>query len=59
MALTHDKQVQILILLTWIIECLEMFQITEQIVNFITRAMENWKAELTVGRQTQADAQLE
>ena len=34
---------------TWIIECLKMYKTFD--INFIKKAMENWKVELAAERQ--------
>ena len=43
---------------TWIIEYLKMFRILEQFINFITKAIENSKVELTAGEQTQVEVKI-
>ena len=31
---------------SWVIECLKTFKISEQVIKFITRTLQNWKVEL-------------
>ena len=38
----------------WIIECLKIFQVPEQVVNLIKRTMENWRVELAAEAQNLA-----
>ena len=40
---------------TRIIECLEIFRISVEIVNFITKTMENWSEMLAAGAENLAD----
>ena len=35
-----------------------MFTISDKVINYITREMENWKVELTAGRQTHVEAKI-
>ena len=44
---------------TWIIECLKMYKISDKVINFITKAMKNWKIELTAGGQSLAEVNIQ
>ena len=44
---------------TWIIECLKIFKILEQVVNFIVGAMENWKEETAVEGQILVEVRIQ
>ena len=33
----------------WILHCLEIYEISDQIVQYVEKTMETWRAELTVG----------
>ena len=35
-----------MVLQTWIIECRKIFKISDKVIKYIIRAIENWKAEL-------------
>ena len=43
----------------WIIECLKMYKISNKVINFITRVMENWKVELAAREQTLAEVKIQ
>ena len=34
---------------SWIINCLKMYKISYEIINFIEKIMKNWRVELTAG----------
>ena len=34
---------------SWIINCLKMYKISHEIINFIEKNMKNWRVELTAG----------
>ena len=40
---------------SWIIECLKMYKLSDNVIKFITKAMEGWKVELTAGGQALAE----
>ena len=40
---------------TWIIECLKMYKISDKFINFIMKAIKNWKVELTARGKTLAE----
>ena len=42
----------------WIIKCLKMFKISDQIINLFTNAMTNWRVESTGKRQTLAGVKI-
>ena len=37
---------------SWILRCLKMYKIPDQVVQFIEKTMENWKVDLTAGGKT-------
>ena len=39
---------------TWIIECMNMYKISDKVINYISIAMESGKVELAAGGQTLA-----
>ena len=43
----------------WIIECLKMFKISDKIINFLTKALENWRIKLTAAEQILAEIKLQ
>ena len=44
---------------TWILECLKMYKISNKIVNFIEKAMENWRVQLKPGKQSLAEVKIQ
>ena len=40
---------------TLILECLKMYKISNNIINFIEKAMENWRVQLKAGGQSLAE----
>ena len=52
MSWIDNKKAYDMVLQTWIIECLKMYKIFEQLITYIVKAMKNWKVELTTGGKT-------
>ena len=49
-----------MVLQTWIIECLKMYKISKKkVINFVTKAMENWKVKLTAREKTLAEVKIQ
>ena len=44
---------------TWILECLKMYKISNNIINFIEKAMENWRVQLKAGKQSLAEVKIQ
>ena len=44
---------------TWIIDCLKMYKMSDDVIKFITETMKNWKVELTTGRKTLAVVKIQ
>ena len=44
---------------TWLIECLKMYKISDKIINFLAKAMKNWKVELSAGKQTLTNVKIQ
>ena len=42
-----NKKHEDMVLLSWIIDCLKMYKISDKVKKFITETMKNWKVELT------------
>ena len=53
------KKVYYMVPQTGMIECLTMYQISSQVINFTTKIMKNWKVELVAGGQTEADVKIQ
>ena len=43
---------------SWIVDFLKTYKISSKVIKFITEAMKNWKAELTVGGNTLAEVKI-
>ena len=41
------KKAYDMVLQSWIIDCLKIYEIPDKVITFITEAMKNWKVELT------------
>ena len=44
---------------SWIINCLKMYKISHQIINFIEKNMKNWRVELTAERKCLAETKIQ
>ena len=44
---------------SWLINCLKMYKISDEVINFIERAMKTWRVELTAGGKSFAEAKIE
>ena len=52
MAWIDYKKAYGMVLQSWIIDCLEMYKISDKVIKLIENIMENWKVELTTGEKT-------
>ena len=59
MAWIDYKKADDMVLQIWIIEFLKMFKISELVIIFHIKAMENWEVELTAGGQTKAEIKIQ
>ena len=44
---------------SWIINCIEMYRISDEVINFIEKTMETWRVELTTGGKSLAEAKIQ
>ena len=44
---------------SWIINSLKMYKISDEVINFIDKAMETWRVELTAGGRKLAEAKIQ
>ena len=44
---------------SWIINCLKMYKISDEVINFIEKTMKTWRMELTVGGRSLAEAKIQ
>ena len=43
----------------WIINCLKMYKIADEVINFIEKTMETWRVELTARGRSLAEAKIQ
>ena len=43
----------------WIINCLKMYKISHETINFIEKTMKNWRVELTAGGKSLAETKIQ
>ena len=51
---TYDMVTQ-----SWIINCLKIYKISHEVINFIKKTMKTWRVELTAGRRSLAEAKIQ
>ena len=51
---THDMVPK-----SWIINCLKMYKISDEVINFIEKTMKTWRVELTAGGRRIAEAKIQ
>ena len=44
---------------SWIINCLKMYKISDEVINFIKKTMKTWKVELTAGGRSLAEVKVQ
>ena len=44
---------------SWIINCLKMYKISHEVINFIEKNMKNWRVELTAGWRSLAETNIQ
>ena len=44
---------------SWIINCLKIYKISHEVINFIERTMKTWRMELTAGERSLAEAKIQ
>ena len=44
---------------SWIINCLKMYKISHETINFIEKTMKNWRVELTAGGKSLTEAKIQ
>ena len=53
------KKVYDMVLQSWIINCLRMYEISDEVINFIKKTMKTGEVELTAGRKSLAQAKIQ
>ena len=59
MAWIHYKKAYDMVPQSWITNCLKMYKISHEIINFIEKTMKNWRVELTAGGKSVAETKIQ
>ena len=59
MAWIHNKKAYDIVPQSWIINCIKMYKISHEIINFIGKIMKNWRVELTAGGKSLAETKIQ
>ena len=59
MAWIDYKKAYNMVLLSWIINCLKMYKISYETINFIEKTMKNWRVELTARGKSLAETKIQ
>ena len=59
MAWTEYKKVYNMVPQSWIINCLKMYKISHEAINFIEETMKTWRVELTAGGKSLAETMIQ
>ena len=43
---------------SWIVDCLRMYNISDDVIKFSRKVMKNWKVEMTEGRKPLAEDKI-
>ena len=58
MALIDYKKSYDIVPQSWIINCLEMYKISHEVINFIEKTMKTWRVEFTTGGSSLTEAKI-
>ena len=53
------KKAYNMVLQSWILDCLKMYKIPDQIIQFIVKTMQTWRVELTAGGKSLAEVKIQ
>ena len=59
MAWIDNKNAYDVVPQSWIINCLKMYKISDEVINFIEKTMKTWRVELTAGGRILAEAKIQ
>ena len=59
MAWIDNKKAYDMVPQSWIINCLKMYKISDEVKNFIEKTMKTWRVELTAGGRSLAEAKVQ
>ena len=55
----NNKKANDMVLQSWIINCLKMYKISGEVINFIEKTMKTWRVELTAGGKSLAETKIQ
>ena len=58
MAWIDNKKAYDVVPQRWIINCLKMYKISDEVINFIEKTMKTWRVELTTGGKGLAEGKI-
>ena len=58
MAWIDYKKVYDMVPQSWIINFLKMYEISDEVINFIEKTMKTWRVELTAGERSLAEVKV-
>ena len=59
MAWIDYKKVYYTVPQNWIINCLKIYKISDEVINFIEKTMKTWRVELTAGGKNLAETKIQ
>ena len=59
MARIDNKKAYDMVPQSWIINCLKMYKISHEVINFIEKNMQNWRVKLTIGGKSLAETKIQ
>ena len=59
MAWIDYKKAYAMVLQSWIINCLKMYKISDEVINVIEKTMKTWRVELTAGGKSLAETKVQ
>ena len=59
MAWIDYKKAYDMVLQSWIINCLKMYKISDEVINFTKKTMKTWRVELTAGGRSLAESKIQ
>ena len=54
-----DKKKVYMVPQSWIINCLKIYKISDEVINFIDKTMKTWRVEWTAGRKSLAETKIQ
>ena len=54
-----DKKAYDMVPQSWLLKCLKMYKISDEVINFINKTMKIWRVELTAGGRSLAETKIQ